>query len=139
VRKWILNETNKYIIVFVLFVLVVVFLLPRLTGSNNVFFGNNKKTISAVNSDNAFSTGSDVEKNLFPEIKLFLTQHSELGKPVALVNQPDWAQGKRQTVMLVGDETDDYLFYTQNDEVVTVYKLNTKTTHERTMIWNKCD
>jgi hypothetical protein len=71
------------------------------------------------------SNNTQTAQNLkvLPEISSFLSEHPEYGTPVAIQAVPDWAQGKRQRVVLeYGGTEDSLLFYIKDDKVVTVYR-----------------
>jgi len=73
------------------------------------------------------ATGRDV----LPAVQSFLNQHPEFsGKVFGVKNVKDWAGGKRQTLRL---SSGTYLFYEQDGEVVSVYRIDT----ERTLAWQK--
>ncbi len=72
----------------------------------------------------SISCGSSPESNrdidILPEIRVFLQQHSEFGKPTAAQSVPDWANGKRQRISFNTGRS--LLFYTKNGQVMTVYE-----------------
>ena len=84
------------------------------------------------------SPKQDATANLLPEIRTFLAEHREYGKIVAVTNQPDWAKGKRQTVtMSTSSGLQDYLFYTKEGKVQTVYALTQDL--GRVIVWGETE
>lgn len=76
----------------------------------------------------------DATADLLPEIRAFLGEHPEYGRAVAVTDQPDWARGKRQTVTAsTSDGLQDYLFYTENGKVVSVYAFTKE--RARVLVW----
>jgi len=61
-------------------------------------------------------------------IKLFLIQHPEFGAPVSFSNLPDWAHGKRVSVVckLGWFRRATYIFYLRSGFVETVYRKDRK-------------
>lgn len=58
--------------------------------------------------------------SLLPEIKSFLSQHTEYGSATIIEDMPNWANGKRQRVKFDNGRT--LLFYTKDGNVVTIYE-----------------
>ncbi len=77
------------------------------------------------------STPESSTPAVFPEIATWLKAHPTYGTVQSVREMPDWASGKRQQVRTTKDA---YLFYMENDEVVTVY-INNNT--ERREVWRK--
>ena len=78
-----------------------------------------------------------VQEQLLPEVVTWLKEHP-IGEPRIVSDMSDWANGKRQAVTIKGNaEIDDYLFYTQDGRVVTVYKYNAYTTEEKELVWKQ--
>ena len=75
---------------------------------------------------------------LLPEIRAFLNQHPEYGKVVAVTSQPDWVKGKRQTITTrTNSGLRDYLFYTKQGQVQTVYALSED--QGRVIVWGETE
>ncbi len=68
---------------------------------------------------------------LLPGVRIFLNTHDEFGTPTATQAIPDWAQGKRQSVVLSNGRI--LLFYLQGDKVVTIYEQDGKGGREK--VW----
>ncbi len=77
-----------------------------------VGFNNSLKSVISSNDQESSIT-------LLPGVSEFLKQNPHYGTLKETTPQPDWANGKRQ---VVNTSTGRYLFYTYNNEVVTVIK-----------------
>jgi hypothetical protein len=75
-----------------------------------------------------------IEAELLPGISTFLGQQkADFGGTVdGVTEMPDWANGPRQQVQL---GSISYLFYLQDNEVVTVYRYNFNGSREE--VWRK--
>ncbi len=82
----------------------------------------------------AFSAGQvegSIGRDVLPAVQSFLDQHPEFnGDLLGVENVPNWAWGKRQTLRL---SSGTYLFYEQDGEVVSVYRID----KGRTLAWRK--
>lgn len=75
---------------------------------------------------------------MLPEIRAFFAQYPEFGKIMAVTNQPDWANGKRQTVTTwTSQGLQDYLFYTKQGQVQTVYAITQD--QGRIIVWGETE
>lgn len=59
------------------------------------------------------------EEELYKGTAIFLNENPQYGTPINVENTEDWEKGKRQWVIT---EKGSYLFYLQNDSVVTVFQ-----------------
>jgi hypothetical protein len=67
--------------------------------------------------------------NTLPAVpKAFLAKHSEFGKPVSFANLPDWAHGKRVSVVcrLGWFRKVTYILYERSGFIQTVYRKDKK-------------
>lgn len=67
------------------------------------------------------SYGSDTpDIGLLAEVEVFLSTHTQFGRPIGAQEVPDWFEGKRQRVRFASGRS--LLFYTKDGQVVTVYE-----------------
>jgi hypothetical protein len=72
---------------------------------------------------------------LHPEIKTFLSSHSEFGKATGVEDMPDWFKGPRQRVQF--DSGRNLLFYMKDGQVVTVWEDTPSS--GRQVVWGNTD
>ncbi|MGE5574016.1 MAG: hypothetical protein ACM3ZU_13525 [Bacteroidota bacterium] len=81
---------------------------------------------------------TSVAATMLPEIRAFLDQYPEYGKVVAVTSQPDWVKGRRQTITTrTNGGLRDYLFYTEQGQVQTVYALTED--QGRVIVWGETE